>query len=132
MKVHYADTSAWLKLVFEEAETDAMLDLLSDARTAGGTFVSSQLLATELHRTGRRLGVTTYAINDAIRELALILPSEQTFNLAGALPGNSLRSLDALHLAAAVEANADAFVTYDARQALAATEAGFQVLSPGT
>jgi len=44
VKLHYADTSAWLKLVAEEAETEAMLDHLAEVRGAGGSFISSQLL----------------------------------------------------------------------------------------
>lgn len=47
------------------------------------------------------------------------------------LPGDSLRSLDALHLAAAVRLGADVVLTYDARMIGAATELGFAVVSPG-
>lgn len=132
MTIHYADTSAWLKLVYDEAETEDMLDHLAEVQGVGGRFASSHLLATELHRAGRRLGVTTAGINEALREVDLILPTEQTYRLAGRLPGETLRSLDALHLASAIEAEADAFVTYDERQAVAASEAGLVVVSPGT
>lgn len=131
MTIHYADTSAWLKLVHEEAETEAMLDHLAEVQGSGGIFISSHLLATELYRTGRRLDVTSRGINDALREIDLVLPSADTYRLAGRLPGGRLRTLDALHLASAMEAEADAFVTYDARQAEAARNAGFDVVSPG-
>lgn len=131
MIVHYADTSAWLKLVYEEDETEAMLDHLCAIQGGGGRFASSRLLVTELHRAGRRLGVTSAGINDALREIDLLLPTEQTYQLAGRLPGASLRSLDTLHLASAIEAQADAFITYDDRQAEAATDAGIDVLRPG-
>lgn len=130
MTVHYADTSAWLKLIYDEAETEAMLDHLDDVQSEGGRFTSSQLLATELHRAGHRLGVGMGGIADALREIDLVLPSQETFLLAGRLPGDGLRSLDALHLAAAIEAGVDSFVTYDIRQAVAATEAGMTVISP--
>ncbi|MGH3457906.1 type II toxin-antitoxin system VapC family toxin [Aeromicrobium sp.] len=131
MTVHYADTSAWVKLIYSEAETDAMLDHLEDVRDSDGRFVSSELLATELHRTGRRLGVRAAGIRDALSELELVLPTHETFAAAGQLAGEVLRTLDALHVATALEAGASAFVTYDSRQAAAAEEAGLSVISPG-
>ncbi len=49
---------------------------------------------------------------------------------AAALPG--LRTLDAIHLATALEApGLDAFLCYDARLAAAARSTGLPVLSPG-
>ncbi|KAA1380266.1 type II toxin-antitoxin system VapC family toxin [Aeromicrobium fastidiosum] len=132
MSLHYADTSAWLKLVVDEAETEPMLDHLTAVQTAGGRFASSQLLATELLRAGGRLGVNAAGIDDALAEIDLVLPTAQTYRLAGRLPGASLRSLDALHLATALETGADAFVTYDLRQADAAIDAGLRVVAPGT
>lgn len=130
-QLHYADTSAWLKLVHDETESEPMLDHLDDTRAAGGRFVASHLLLTELVRAARRLGATSAAINLALAEIDLVLPTAQTYSLAGRLPGASVRSLDALHLASAIETRADAFVTYDERQAAAAVEAGLSVLSPG-
>ncbi len=53
------------------------------------------------------------------------------FRQAGLLPGANLRSLDALHLAAAVQAGADAMVTYDERQAEACRTIGLPTISPG-
>jgi hypothetical protein len=131
MTLHYADTSAWLKLVHEEAETEAMLDHLAEVQNSGGRFVSSQLLVTELNRAARRLDVTSTAINDALGELDIVLPTAQTYSLAGRIPGETLRSLDALHLASAIETRADAFITYDERQAAAAVDAGLDVIRPG-
>jgi len=130
VKLHYADTSAWLKLVAEEAETEAMLDHLAEVRGAGGSFISSQLLMTEMHRAARRLDVTPVGVQDALGEILLLLPSLETFRLAGRIPGENLRALDALHIAAAIESGADVFLTYDIRQAEAANEAGIAVISP--
>lgn len=130
MTLQYADTSAWLKLVYEEGETEALLDHLEAVRRVGGRFTSSHLLVTELQRAGRRLGVTTAGLNDALGEIDLVMPTEQTYRLAGRLLGPSLRSLDALHLASAIEVQADAFITYDSRQSDAATEAGLRVVTP--
>lgn len=130
-RLHYADTSAWLKLLHDEPETEAMLDHLSDVQDEGGHFVSSHLLVTELARASGRLHITSKGLNDALREIDLVLPTSQTYRLAGRLPGRHLRSLDALHLASAIETQSDAFVTYDDRQAAAAVDAGLDVIQPG-
>ena len=52
---------------------------------------------------------------------------------AARLEPPALRTLDAVHLASALELGADleAFVTYDARLAAAARGAGLTVVSPG-
>lgn len=50
---------------------------------------------------------------------------------AGLLAGDHLRSLDALHLAAAVRIGVDAVVTYDHRMAQASRELGCAVVAPG-
>ncbi|WP_367180763.1 hypothetical protein [uncultured Gordonia sp.] len=53
------------------------------------------------------------------------------YRAAGLLPGQSLRSLDALHLAASIRLDVDALVTYDIRLAGAAEEIGLPVIRPG-
>ena len=51
---------------------------------------------------------------------------------AGALAEPSLRALDAIHVASAVDLEPiEAFVTYDERQAAAARLAGLRTMSPG-
>ena len=53
-------------------------------------------------------------------------------HIAGGTGGATLRSLDAIHVAAAlrVAAELDAFVTYDTRQAAAAAASGLRVETP--
>ena len=46
------------------------------------------------------------------------------------LPGAGLRSLDALHLGAAIRLEVEAVLTYDVRMAEAATSLGLDVLAP--
>lgn len=130
MKLHYVDASAWGKLINQEPESEAMLDHLDAVRAAGGQFVSSQLLTAELHRAAARLDIPAAGVADALGEVALLAPDRDTFELAGRLTGSRLRSLDAIHVAAAIQAQAAAFVTYDARQAAAAMEAGLHVVAP--
>ena len=87
MSLHYADTYAWLKLIVDEDETAPMLDLLADVQDDAGTFVSSQLLVTQLHRIGRRLGVTVRGIDDALREIDLLMLASETVRLEGRTTG---------------------------------------------
>ncbi len=51
---------------------------------------------------------------------------------AGALDEPALRTLDAIHVIAAIDLSPiDAFVTYDERQGAAARLAGLRTMSPG-
>ena len=64
--------------------------------------------------------------------LALLPLDRGLLSAAGAISEPALRSLDAIHVIAAVELSPlDAFVTYDERQAAAARLAGLRTLSPG-
>jgi predicted nucleic acid-binding protein len=53
------------------------------------------------------------------------------FQEAGLLPGSTLRSLDALHLSAAIRIGVDRLVAYDSRLVEAARELGLTVFAPG-
>ena len=63
-----------------------------------------------------------------------LLPLDRALLLAaGALAEPALRALDAIHVAAAIDAAPlDGFVSYDERQAAAARLAGLRTVSPGT
>lgn len=128
---HYLDTSALVKLVIDETETRALRSwLVSESPTA----VSSELARTELLRAVRRSDPTrTVLARHVLDALILITPSQQTFDAAGLLEPAVLRSLDALHLASALELadDLDGIVTYDDRMADAARNLGIAVLSPG-
>jgi predicted nucleic acid-binding protein len=125
--VYYLDTSAFLKLVVVEKESKALR-----AALAGAGLWSSTLLDVESHRAARRLAVEPTAVVAALEAVALVSPSDTTFASARDLGPDSLRTLDALHLATAVELGRDlhAVVTYDARLALGCTAVGLAVLQP--
>lgn len=103
--------------------------------------VSSEIALTEVLRSSRRVARGVPAAGDVIMRRAtsvlsgivLLTLDRRTLELAGALDDRQLRSLDAIHVAAAVLAgdDLDAFVTYDRQQGRAAAQAGFEVLSPG-
>lgn len=93
---------------------------------------SSHLLATEALRSAPRLGLASQAVALALETVSLVLPAASTFRAAASLGPARLRSLDALHLATALEMGADlqALVTYDARMAEGAATASIPVVSP--
>ncbi len=126
--VFYVDTSSVLKLLVDETHSTAMREWF-----AGHEAVwSSQLLRTEALRAARRLGVTDEAVEEVLAGISLILPSAATFGVAGGLEPQSLRSLDALHLATALELGGDleGLVAYDRNMIDGARAASVPVLSP--
>lgn len=126
--VWYVDTSAFLKLVVVERESDAMRTWFSNH----GPCWSSRLLQTEAIRAAVTLGLDPEVVLDQINTLSLVMPGQATFLAAARLVPKALRSLDALHLATALELGQDleAVVTYDARMIGGARAAGLPVLSP--
>ena len=124
----YLDTSAALKLLVEEPESVALADEL---RRRGAELVACLLLETELRRVvAREPALTQHAVSELLRGVDLYELPPPLFAEAGLLPGAHLRSLDALHLAAAVRLEVEAVITYDARMSEAATSLGMTVLAP--
>lgn len=128
--IHYIDTSAFLKLFVEEAESTALCAALAAAFADGHQIAASILLETELRRAGHRYGLDRAIIAEELSKLYIISAADSTFLRAAALPDPMLRTLDALHVAAAIECGATAIYTYDARQADAAANSGIEVLAP--
>jgi predicted nucleic acid-binding protein len=65
--------------------------------------------------------------------MTILALTDQVIERAAALEAATLRSLDAIHIASALELMPElrAFVTYDARQAAAALAVGLSVVAPG-
>jgi predicted nucleic acid-binding protein len=125
----YVDTSAFVKLVLDEPESLAMEEVFN--RTP---LISSALLVTELLRTVRRACPerTDHAIA-LLDHIATMPVSADVLMAAGFLDTPRLRSLDAIHLAAALSIGPDlaGVVTYDGRLAEAAGLLGLRVEAPG-
>lgn len=122
------DTSAALKLVVDEAESGALAGRL-DADDPD--LVACLLLETELRRAAQRHDALSQAlVSELLEGLSMYEVPGSLFREAGLIAGHHLRSLDALHLAAAVRIGVDAVVTYDQRMGEAARDLGFAVLSP--
>jgi len=125
----YLDTSAFLKLLVQEGETTALREWFA----AHKSVWASQLLRTEALRAAGRLEIDDTTVERALAAISLVLPAVSTFFTAGRLDPQELRSLDALHLAAALELGDDleGVVTYGGRMIAGATAARIPVVSPG-
>jgi predicted nucleic acid-binding protein len=126
----YVDTSAALKLVVEEPESGPTADFLSEAGQRGDRLVASMLLHTELHCAANRRSLPPELVNAVLDALNLVDLTRSDLLYAAALPG-SLRSADAIHLAAAIRLETQALVAFDKELVRAATQAGLHTVSPG-
>ncbi len=136
MALHYLDSSALVKLVLREPESDVLAEFL-----AGADLVSSELALTEVPRAVRRVidgsGASVrervlVTASAALAQLALVALDRTLLETAGALDAPALRALDAIHVACAVDVSPiDAFITYDDRQFAAARLAGMPAVAPG-
>jgi predicted nucleic acid-binding protein len=127
--VWYLDTSALAKLVQVESESAQLRRWLKGRR-----WILSDLHRTELRRAAQRAGGTAPARADRLLRASDVLSLDPgTFDSAGMLLPASLRSLDSLHLAAAMSLGDDlaGIVAYDRRLLEAAAEVGLQTASPG-
>jgi uncharacterized protein len=126
----YIDTSALAKLVVAEPETSALEAWFAQSDR---NPVSSDLARTELLRTVRRVApdlvVRAREVLDAV---TLIQVTTAMFEHAGQLDPTVLRTLDAVHVSAALLLGdeLDGLVTYDDRLAHAATANGISVTAP--
>jgi uncharacterized protein len=140
----YFDTCALLKLIRADAQSTALCTFI-DAHPDSRWF-SSEVARTELVRTVRRINHDDRGrLTDDARlrteldyadrlcaRIDLIAVSTRVLDAAAAIELPFLRTLDAIHLAAAAsfQASLSAFVTYDRKLAGAARELGLPVLSP--
>lgn len=127
----YLDTSALVKLVVAEDESSALKHYLG-ARP-GDELFSAALARTELIRAVASNGAQ--AIVDArnlLDGIDTVNPTRQLLDDAGTMQPLGVRSLDAIHLAAARRAGSSLreVVTYDLRMLSAAADLGMATASP--
>ena len=124
-----------MKVILVEAESDALRSWIAERPER----LSSAIVAIELRRAIRRAVPERAASNDLTREADVVLSGvalmpldERIAQVAASLDPLMLRTLDAIHVASALSLrDVEAFVTYDARLAVAAAGAGLAVVSPG-
>lgn len=127
----YLDSSALLKLLFEESESAGLAQWISER--AGTPRVSSELAKVEVVRATRRLDAKVVPTARALlSQLDLIPLSGAMIDDAADAGEPLLRTLDAIHLASALSIRADliAFVAYDTRLVAAAEAAGIEPVGP--
>lgn len=125
--ISYLDTSAAMKLLVEERESDALAEYLrEDVR-----LCASWLLHTELHRAANchPAAVLPGSVTLLLEAVTLVDVVRGDLLTAALLPG-ALRSHDALHLATALRVDVDEVLTYDLELAQAARAAGLMVTAP--
>jgi uncharacterized protein len=129
----YLDTSALMKLIRREPESDTLADWL-DAQTPA-PWVSSMLIEVELPRALRQIDPSLLTEVPAIvARVARYEIDEVVRAAAAAYPDPGLRSLDAIHLAtgdAVFGSQLTAFVSYDEHLLTAAAAVGLPTAAPG-
>jgi uncharacterized protein len=129
--VIYLDTSAFVKLIRGERETPALQAFLVDR--PAGPLVSSSLLVVETRRAVLREAPDQLARADLLlTRVDQVDVTRSVIEAASRLPDPALRSLDAIHLATALQLAEDleALVTYDGRLAAAAGRQKLPVVTP--
>ena len=128
--VCYLDASAAVKLLVDEAGSEALASVLSDA-DAGRRVVSSFLLHTELHCAADRHpdAIEVTAVNQLLAAVDLVDLTRG--DMLGAGMHAPLRSNDAIHLEVALRLGVDQVATYDHELQEAVQRAGIAVLAPG-
>lgn len=127
---YYLDTSAIVKLVVREPETDALQAWLTETPRDP---VACDLARTELLRAVRRVDPTLLVqARTVLDAVTLTTVTTAVFEAAGRLDPSILRTLDAVHVAAALDLGDDleGMVTYDERLARAAEQNGIRVTAP--
>jgi uncharacterized protein len=126
----YLDTSAALKLVLPEPETESLE--LWIAERAGVPRVSSRLLRIEMLRAVARNAPHRMSRANAVLSAVALLSMDDIAPTAEVIGDQTLRSLDAIHLATAHEVRTDltAFVCYDKRLCDSAHALGLPVATP--
>jgi len=127
---HYLDTSAVVKLVVVEHHSGTLRHWMS-----GRVLVGSDLVRTETLRAARRHSAPAVRqARDVLVALPTVALTPAVYDLAAELDPAVLRTLDALHLACALQLGdeLEGVVTYDERMAAAAAALGIHVDAPST
>ena len=127
---YYLDTSAAVKLVLVEPGSKALRRWLNSTDVP---IVASDLLRAELVRATRRGAPDQVTQARAVLDrMVLTTVSAAVCERAATLEPDGLCSLDAIHLASALDLGdeLDGLITYDDRRAVAAHAHGIEVVAP--
>ena len=125
----YVDASAYLKLLFAEAETQTLETVMSE----WPELVSSELLEVEMHRAAYRAGLPTTACDELLDAINLVALSEPIRVHSQRIAQPLLRAGDAIHLATAASLGAELgeLFAYDKRMLDGALLENLPAWAPG-
>jgi predicted nucleic acid-binding protein len=125
----YLDSSALVKLVVEEPESEDLRTFVGDRVVVSSMVARTEVIRVVARTEPERVG----AAEKVLAETSLIIIDGPLASAAAWVEPASIRSLDAIHLATAqrLEVGLEALVTYDRRMVDAAQMAGLRVASPG-
>lgn len=132
----YVDSSALLKRVLREEHHRELRERVAELESGPYELTTSTLGWIEVTRALKAWAERTAGSPDDMDARALAgvsaLPiSYEVVSLARRIGPQTLRSLDAIHCAAATVANASLLISYDDRMVEAAQMIGFATESPG-
>lgn len=131
----YLDSSAFVKLATDEVESAALRSFLVGDNPTGGKLrlVASDLTYTESVRAAKRYSETVAEkVFELFEAVALIPLTSSTYRRAALISPSTLRTLDAIHVSAAIDLPRSSLgiISYDTRLISAATTVGLQTFSP--
>ncbi|MDQ2722358.1 MAG: type II toxin-antitoxin system VapC family toxin [Actinomycetota bacterium] len=127
----YLDTSVALKAVLAEPESPTVLTWMRERIDAAEIIVSSRLLRTEMYRVAYREDLPTDQV-DLILDKVNLIDLDRLIVDAAAAINHHVKTLDAIHLATAVQLIEDGIVlcTHDRAKADVGERLGLTVLGP--
>lgn len=130
-RVLYLDSSAIVKLVVREAESDAL-----QVHVDGWQLITSEVALTEVPRAAYSKTRDVHVIERAetmLRRFDLVRLDDELHHDAARSRPADLRTLEAIHLVSALRlgGRVDEMVVYERRLSAAARAAGLSVSAPG-
>ena len=129
--VLYADASALMKLIVREPESCFLLAAIPE----GADIVTSVVSIAEVARGLRVAGLVDELdaddVSGVLDGVVLVGTDRAIARAAAGIASESLRPLDAIHLATALAVAPDVMLAYDRRLAAAAAAVGIAVDAPG-
>ena len=130
----YLDSSSFAKRFVDEAGSDAVEAICAEATGLGLSMLCVPEVISALNRRRRERTLTPTQYRSAKRRLMEDVRDADIVNLTASVVSSSLsvleaspvRALNALHVASALEWDADIFVSSDKRQLNAARRAGLK------
>lgn len=130
----FLDSSAFAKRFVDEAGSDQVEELCARASELGLSVICVPEIISALNRRRRERCLTTPQYRKAKQQLLEDVRDADIVNLdvsvvassVGVLEASSIRAMDALHIACALEWGAQVFVSSDKKQLAAARRAGLK------